>query len=246
MSLGWGTDNSIDIYFLPRISVTTEAPDIIAFGAVLYSESVSFDCYCRYFSTTLRTLIAAGSLLGGSSNSTPSRDLRGFIDCPTSPVFPRQPWSHSKKSAALAPFTSHRSPTLDTPSPKSLSYPSSDFKISTKLSHRSRFSATHLISFTVLLVVLAVQLLKPSPSIHGWHSRSRGPQQSPPAFCENSDIFSQPPPISRPHKMSLIEEAKKVAVEFEYPGAEVNKGVKEFIRQMGKYYPLASSSNNMS
>ena len=33
--------------------------------------------------------------------------------------------------------------------------------------------------------------------------------------------------------MSLIEEAKKVAVEFEYPAAEVNKGVKEFLRQMG-------------
>ncbi len=190
-----------------------------------------------YFSTTLRTLIAAGNLLGGSSNSTPSRVIsKALSDCASSPVCPRQPWSHSKKSAALAPFTSHRSPTLDTPSPKSLSYPSSDFKISTKLSHRSRFSATHLISFTVLLVVLAVQFLQPSPSIHGWHSRSRGPQQSPPAFCENSDIFSQPPPISRPHKMSLIEEAKKVAAEFEYPGAEVNKGVREFIRQMGEYW----------
>jgi len=45
--------------------------------------------------------------------------------------------------------------------------------------------------------------------------------------------------------MSLIEEAKNVAAEFKYPGAEVNKGVKEFIRQMGEYYPLASGSNNM-
>jgi len=36
--------------------------------------------------------------------------------------------------------------------------------------------------------------------------------------------------------MSLIEEAKKVAAEFEYPGAEVNKGVREFIRQMGEYW----------
>ncbi|KAI4192704.1 MAG: hypothetical protein LQ346_004196 [Caloplaca aetnensis] len=32
--------------------------------------------------------------------------------------------------------------------------------------------------------------------------------------------------------MGLIEDARKVAEEFEYPGEKVNKGVKEFIRQM--------------
>jgi hexokinase len=32
--------------------------------------------------------------------------------------------------------------------------------------------------------------------------------------------------------MALLEEAKRVAAEFEYPPEEVNKGVKEFIRQM--------------
>lgn len=33
--------------------------------------------------------------------------------------------------------------------------------------------------------------------------------------------------------MSLLDEARRVAAEFEYPAEEVNKGVKEFIRQMG-------------
>lgn len=33
--------------------------------------------------------------------------------------------------------------------------------------------------------------------------------------------------------MSLLDEVRRVAKEFEYPPEEVNKGVKEFIRQMG-------------
>lgn len=38
--------------------------------------------------------------------------------------------------------------------------------------------------------------------------------------------------------MSLLDEVRRVAAEFEYPPEEVNKGVKEFIRQMGWYYFL--------
>lgn len=34
--------------------------------------------------------------------------------------------------------------------------------------------------------------------------------------------------------MGLLEEAQRVAAEFEYSAEDVNKGVKEFIRQMGK------------
>lgn len=33
--------------------------------------------------------------------------------------------------------------------------------------------------------------------------------------------------------MSLLEEARRVAAEFDYTKQDVNKGVKEFIRQMG-------------
>lgn len=35
--------------------------------------------------------------------------------------------------------------------------------------------------------------------------------------------------------MSLLEEARKVAAEFEYSADDVNTGVKEFIRQMSLY-----------
>ena len=34
--------------------------------------------------------------------------------------------------------------------------------------------------------------------------------------------------------MSLLEEARQVAAEFDYTAQDVNKGVKEFIRQMGR------------
>ena len=39
--------------------------------------------------------------------------------------------------------------------------------------------------------------------------------------------------MSRPNKMSLLEEARRVAGEFEYTAEDVNRGVKAFISQMG-------------
>jgi len=35
--------------------------------------------------------------------------------------------------------------------------------------------------------------------------------------------------------MSLMEEARLVAAEFEYPAEAVNKAVKEFMREMGSF-----------
>lgn len=35
--------------------------------------------------------------------------------------------------------------------------------------------------------------------------------------------------------MSLLESAKRVAGEFDYPAEDVNKGVAEFLRQMGTF-----------
>ena len=35
--------------------------------------------------------------------------------------------------------------------------------------------------------------------------------------------------------MTLLDEAKKVAAEFEYTAEDVNRGVKAFISQMGAY-----------
>lgn len=54
----------------------------------------------------------------------------------------------------------------------------------------------------------------------------------------NSNIFSEPRAISRASGMSLLDEVRRVAAEFEYPPEEVNKGVKEFIRQMGWFCEL--------
>ena len=36
--------------------------------------------------------------------------------------------------------------------------------------------------------------------------------------------------------MALLESARRVAAEFEYPAEEVNKGVKAFLSQMGQHY----------
>lgn len=33
--------------------------------------------------------------------------------------------------------------------------------------------------------------------------------------------------------MALLQRAKQVAAQFEYPAAEVNRGVKEFVRELG-------------
>lgn len=41
--------------------------------------------------------------------------------------------------------------------------------------------------------------------------------------------------------MGLAQEAGRVAAEFEYSDAQVNKAVKEFIRQMGRFTVLALS-----
>ena len=53
--------------------------------------------------------------------------------------------------------------------------------------------------------------------------------------CENSSPLFYELPISRPHKMSLSQEVKRIASEFELPAKDVNHAVKEFMRQMGRY-----------
>ena len=50
-----------------------------------------------------------------------------------------------------------------------------------------------------------------------------------------ANLFTSDFPITRTHKMSLIQEAERVAAQFDYPAEAVNKGVKEFIREMGLF-----------
>jgi hypothetical protein len=52
--------------------------------------------------------------------------------------------------------------------------------------------------------------------------------------CESPHPFPTEAPVSRLHKMSLLEEAKRVAAEFEYTDDQVRKGVKHFIQQMSE------------
>jgi len=49
---------------------------------------------------------------------------------------------------------------------------------------------------------------------------------------ENTGTFL----ASSERSMPLAESAKRVAAEFEYSGEEVRRGVKEFLRQMGRIY----------
>lgn len=56
-----------------------------------------------------------------------------------------------------------------------------------------------------------------------------------PGVCESPDPFPTATPISRPHKMALMAEVKRVAAEFEFSDEDVNKSVKEFIAEMSAY-----------
>lgn len=113
-------------------------------------------------------------------------------------------------------------------------YPSAEFKLSPELSRRTRFTAAQLLSFAVLLVVFAIQVFR-SPTVVlecSFGVSHFGEKAQPPLVCRESNLFEAPLPVTRPHKMSLLEEAKRVAAEFEYPAEDLNRGVKAFIEQM--------------
>ena len=97
---------------------------------------------------------------------------------------------------------------------------------------------TRLVSFIVLLVVIVVQLLRPqtvvySPRLSPTHTTWVAPELDPFGFCLRTDISPTKQPTSPARKMSLAEEARRIAAEFDYPAVEVNKAVAEFQRQMG-------------
>lgn len=53
--------------------------------------------------------------------------------------------------------------------------------------------------------------------------------------CESPHPFPTEAPISRPHKMSLLAESKRVAAEFEYTDEDVRRGVAEFVAEMSMF-----------
>ena len=94
--------------------------------------------------------------------------------------------------------------------------------------------------------MLAIQVYKTPSNIFeepAEQSYTRhGILEGPAPLCREEDLFSAPLPISRPHKMALLEEAKRVAGQFDYPPEELNNGVKAFIQQMGALPPAAGES----
>ncbi len=111
---------------------------------------------------------------------------------------------------------------------------SRDYSILPKLSRRFNLSPAQLLSFLVLLVVLIIELLR-EPVVFPQELRQTSePTAKADWFTPaNTNIFRQPLPVSRPQKMTLLEEAKRVAAEFDYSAKDVQKGVEAFISQMG-------------
>ena len=107
----------------------------------------------------------------------------------------------------------------------------------TRGSRKLSLSAPQLLSVVLVLVGLVIQFFRPSPNLSFLPLRQSSEVESVKSrtlhTCPKSLPFLESFPISRLHKMTLLEEAKRVAAEFDYPAKEVNKGVKEFIRQMG-------------
>jgi hypothetical protein len=79
------------------------------------------------------------------------------------------------------------------------------------------------------------------PDILAVHSFLKA-TSSPPALpdhnnspvCENPIPFPTVAPTSRPLAMALEAETKAFVAKFDYTDEDVNKGVKEFLRQMGR------------
>jgi hexokinase len=128
----------------------------------------------------------------------------------------------------------------------------SAYRDRTKLSPRSRVPLLYLLSGLVLLAVLVAQLFisRDTPAIPTdtpvHRPRSYSPfgdsvyrqeayfdQLEPGTQCKPKNLVLEALPTSlAPRNMALAEEVKRVAALFDYPAAEVNKGVKEYLSQM--------------
>lgn len=114
--------------------------------------------------------------------------------------------------------------------------PTAGLKLSLRSFIGTRLTKAQVLSLIVLVVVLLIQFLRPSLVLvqqSDWWSQNSSDNIYPAPTCKNINIFEDSQPVSRSFKMTLLDEAKRVAAEFEYPAEEVNKGVKEFIKQMG-------------
>ncbi len=107
---------------------------------------------------------------------------------------------------------------------------STGFKLSSKATRYSRATVVQ-VSFAAFVLLFLLQIIHTPgilfpPAVPDINSPIS-------ATCSKDPAFPTSPPVCAISKMGLIEDARTVAEEFEYPAEEVNKGVKEFIRQMG-------------
>ncbi|KAH8811433.1 hypothetical protein F5884DRAFT_274080 [Xylogone sp. PMI_703] len=174
------------------------------------------------------------------------------------------PSNHPRSSRSSLSSSSYPSSTSTTTSSPSSSSSSSSSTSSTSLastrdapideanlykgvrvSKRNPINLLHIVSFVFLILVLAVQFFfaenhRPSYTYSRHHLPYTKTSYSPPArandqdTCESPHPFPTEAPVSRPHKMALLAEAKRIAAEFEYSDEDVQKGVIEFIREMNE------------
>jgi hexokinase len=107
-----------------------------------------------------------------------------------------------------------------------------------------------------LAIVLVIQFIIPqirsgNEVFGGDYTPARSASAYSPTVVLSQDAVCKSPPLfpfegkqSRIHKMGLLEEAKKVAAEFEYPPEAVNAGVKEFLREMGEHVKIVQRLGN--
>lgn len=120
------------------------------------------------------------------------------------------------------------------------------------VSTQNPINLVHLLSFAFLAIVLVVQFIfSDTPSAQSRYQKPYSPTSfSPPAhvleggICESPPPFPTEPPISRPHKMALATEAKRIAAQFELPDDDVKKIGAEFVKQMNE--GLAKNATDMS
>jgi hypothetical protein len=129
------------------------------------------------------------------------------------------------------------------------------YRSEAKLKSHSRASLLFPLSGLVLLVVLAVQFLgtqdlrpRPQAPVHTpepapnpldpfgdsvYRQEAYYDLLEPGTQCRPRSPFSSALPVTHAlTNMALEAEAKRMAAEFEYSAEDVNKGVKEFIREM--------------
>ncbi|KAL9008860.1 MAG: hypothetical protein Q9173_006058 [Seirophora scorigena] len=142
--------------------------------------------------------------------------------------------SKAARVRPLAPPSSHLHPGLDSGSPVPFTLPDTYYKLSSKLSRQSPITVTQAISVAVALFLLLVEVLRPSTTLLRFPrpKPSTSSSSSSSTTCPNESAVPSTFPTCTAYKMGLIEDARDVAREFEFSSADVNKGVKEFIRQM--------------